>query len=217
MSPAAACRLAVLCDFDGTIVPCDTVELMYQRFAEPPCPDLNEKWIRGEISTQEELQGCFATITASRAEMEAALCAVSIDPAFPPFLAFCRERGYRFAVVSDGLDWIIDLILGRHGLDGLTVYCNRLRFEPGGFRFTFPFFDPESPLRGISKPTIIRRHREEGFRVAFIGDGLSDLDAVPVADVVYAKERLLEYCRDRGIAATEFTDFGDLMEKWVEP
>jgi 2-hydroxy-3-keto-5-methylthiopentenyl-1-phosphate phosphatase len=209
--------VAVLCDFDGTIVPCDTVEMIYGRFAAPPCDELNQRWIRGEISTQEELQGCFATIKASRDDMEAALVSIGIDPAFPAFLDFCRQRRYRFAIVSDGLDWIIDFILDRHGIDGLSVYCNEVRFQPDGFRFSFPLYDPGSPLRGVSKPSIVRRYQLAGFKVVFIGDGLSDTDAVEVADVVYARATLLDYCRKQGIDAIGFSDFSDLLAKWRMP
>jgi 2-hydroxy-3-keto-5-methylthiopentenyl-1-phosphate phosphatase len=50
--------------------------------------------------------------------------------------------------------------------------------------------------------------------VVFIGDGLSDLEAVHVADQVYARDELLEYCREEGIPATGFTDMEDLIQKW---
>jgi 2-hydroxy-3-keto-5-methylthiopentenyl-1-phosphate phosphatase len=208
--------VAVLCDFDGTIVPCDTVDLIYRNFAQPPCAQLNLQWIRGEISTRQELEGCFATIKASRAEMESALVGIPIDSAFTAFLGFCGQRGYRFAILSDGVDWIINFILERHGIDGLTVYSNELRFEADGLRVSFPFFDPESPLRGVSKPAIIRRHQAEGFKVVFVGDGLTDIEAVEVADIVYARDKLLQYCRERGIEAVAFSGFADLMAKWPD-
>ncbi len=208
--------VAVLCDFDGTIVPCDTLDLIYRKFAQPPCDQLNRQWIRGEISTRQELEGCFATIKASRAEMESALVAIPIDLAFTAFLDFCGQRGYRFAILSDGVDWIIHFILERHGIDGLTIYSNELRFEADGLRVSFPFFDPESPLRGVSKPAIIRRHQAEGFKVVFVGDGLTDIEAVEVADIVYARDKLLQYCRERGIDAVSFSGFADLMAKWPD-
>ena len=210
-------QIAVLCDFDGTIVPCDTVELIYEGFAGPPCPELNRQWIRGEISTQEELQGCFATIKASRAELEPALASVQVDASFGKFLGFCEQQGHRFAIVSDGLDWIIDFVLERHGMSGLTIFCNEVHFEPGGLRFSFPWYDPRTPLRGVSKSAVVRRYQSEGLRVVFIGDGLTDTDAVKVADVVYARDRLLEHCRQHGIPAAEFSDFADLLDKWGTP
>ena len=209
--------VAVLCDFDGTIVPCETIGEIYRRFAAPSCWEFVQRWIRGEISTQEELQACFGTIKATRGEMESILTTIPIDPAFPPFLGFCQEQGYRFAIVSDGLGWCIDYILRQYGIDDVTVYANEIHFEPHGFRLSFPWYHPESPMRGVSKSAIVRRYQVEGCRVVFIGDGLSDTDAVKVADVVYAREKLLEYCRQRGIQAVGFSDLSELLAKWAIP
>jgi 2,3-diketo-5-methylthio-1-phosphopentane phosphatase len=214
-SALSAPDLAVLCDFDGTVVPCDTIEQIYRAFAGPPCHELNQRWMRGEIGTREELQGCFATISASRAQMEALLDIIPVDPAFPRFVRLCRRQGYAFAILSDGLSWIIRYILGRVGLDGLCIYANQIEFRPDGFRLRFPWYDQEAPMRGVSKPTIVRRYQAQGHRVVFIGDGLTDLEAAGVADVMFARDRLLQHCRERGIPAIAFSDFSDLLGKWV--
>jgi 2,3-diketo-5-methylthio-1-phosphopentane phosphatase len=206
--------VAVLCDFDSTIVPCETVGEIYRHFAAPSCWEFVQRWIRGEISTPQELQACFRTIKATRAEMESLLTTIRIDPAFPHFLGLCQERGYHFAIVSDGLSWCVDHILRQHGICGITVYSDEIHFEPDGFRFSFPWYHPESPTRGVSKSAIVQRYQVQGNSVVFIGDGLSDTDAVQVADVVYAREQLLEYCRKRGIQAVGFSDFADLLARW---
>ena len=207
--------VAVLCDFDNTITAGDSVVLLYESFGGPKCAELTRRWGRGEVSTMEEQQGCFAEMTASRAAMEALLDSVHIDSGFPAFLQFCRRLGYCFAVVSDGLDWIIHYVLRRHGLNGVTVHANEMRFTPQGVRLSFPHHDPDSPLRGISKPSIISRYKARGYQVVFVGDGLTDLEAAPAADLVYAKHELLWHCREQGIKAHGFSDFADLLEKWV--
>lgn len=209
----AAEAWAVLCDFDGTVVACETVELLYRRFAAPSCMELVQQWILGEIGTQEELQGCFATMTASRSEMEAVLDTVSIDPGFPALLELCRRREHAFALVSDGLTWIIDHILAHHGIQDIAIYANQIHFEPQGIRLSFPWHDPEYPKRGVPKPVIVRRYQAEGWRVAYIGDGLTDIEVLGVADAIYARDRLLDYARQHGIEVVSFSDFSDLLEK----
>jgi 2,3-diketo-5-methylthio-1-phosphopentane phosphatase len=207
----------VLCDFDGTIVPCETVEVLYRHFAAPPCQELVQRWTRGEIGTREELQGCFSTVRAGRSEMEAALDTIPIDPSFPGFLDLCRKRGHTFAVVSDGLTWSIDYILKRHGVEDVVIYANAIHFGRDGIRISFPWYDPQSPRRGVSKKSIVQRYQAQGCQVAFVGDGLTDLEVVGVADQVYARDRLLEHCREEGIPAIGFTDFSDLLAKWLLP
>jgi len=208
-------KVAVLCDFDGTIALRQVIPTLYEHFAGPSCMEVVQRWMRGEVGTKEEFRICFGSITASRAEMEAVLDSVPIDPAFPRLLDFCRQRGYRFAIVSDGLRWYINYILARYGIHGLTVYANEIYFEPQGIRLAFPWYSADAPLRGVSKKGIIRRYQADGCKVVFIGDGLSDIDAVQVADVLYANDDLLAYCRKHGIPAIEFSDLSDVLAKWV--
>jgi 2-hydroxy-3-keto-5-methylthiopentenyl-1-phosphate phosphatase len=40
------------------------------------------------------------------------------------------------------------------------------------------------------------------------------VEAVDVADFVFAKGRLAEYCRAKGIPFTAFNNFSDVLEHW---
>jgi len=206
--------LAVLCDFDGTITVDETLGFLYERFAGPECQDLVQGWIRGELTTPQEMRGCFASMKATRAELEAALQGVRVDPGFPGLVQFCRHQGYQLAILSDGLMWYIRLILDREGFPDLPVFANEILFLTQGVEIRSPWYDPETPRRGVSKPAIIRKYQAEGYRVVFVGDGLSDVEAVGVADRVCARGQLLDYCQERGFPAIGFSRLGDLLEKW---
>ncbi len=205
-------RMAVLSDFDGTLTPSCTIDSLYARFAAPSWVGVTQRWERGEIGTREELTANFATIKASRAEMESMLDAVVLDPKLPALLTLCRERGYPFAIVSDGLTWYIEYILARHGLHDITSYANQVDFEPQGLQLSFPWYDPNSPLRGVDKAGIVRRYQKAGYQVAFIGDGLSDVEVVGVADLLYAKGSLLRHCRENGVEAIEYSTLTDVIK-----
>jgi len=214
MNITRAQNLAVLCDFDGTITHSDVLGILYDEFAGPECQELVKKWFQGEISTPAEIQGCFASMRATRGELEKALDPVQLDPHFSDFVSFCREREFAFAVLSDGLSWYIGYILRRHGISDLTIYANEIEFTPQGMFIRSPWYRPNTPLRGTSKPAIIKQYQAEGHTVVFIGDGPSDVEAVEVADVVFAKGRLVEYCRAKGVPFTSFNNFSDLMQHW---
>jgi 2,3-diketo-5-methylthio-1-phosphopentane phosphatase len=207
-------KLAVLCDFDGTISPYDILDILYDKFAGQECQELTKKWDQGEISTPAEIQGCFASMRATRTEMESALDPVQLVPGFSDFVRFCHERGHAFAILSDGLRWYIDYILKRHGIADVTVYANDVEFAPNGMLIHSPWYHHDTPLRGTSKPAIIQKYHAEGFTVIFIGDGPTDVEAVEVADIVFAKGRLVEYCRTKGIPFTEFDHFSDVIQHW---
>jgi 2,3-diketo-5-methylthio-1-phosphopentane phosphatase len=209
-------NVAVLCDFDGTICTINTMDYLYRDFASVGMK-YAERWERGEISTVEEIRSTFATVDSSRAEMERALDKLEIDEAFPRFLDFCRQRDYYVAVVSDGLEWYIKYILSQHGIRGLPIYANQIRFENGDFHFDFPWFHEESPMRGVSKPRIVHSYQAQGKRVAYIGDGHSDMDVIHQAELVYARGWLAQYCLEHDIEAVLFESFSDLLSKWREP
>ena len=203
---------ALLTDFDGTVTTINVLDSLYEQFAGPSYPIHMERWNRGEISTMEEIEKVFSTVKASRQGMEAFLRTVNIDPGFKPLLGYCREKTYPFAIVSDGLRWYIDYVLNAHGIERTNVYAGDIFFEEEGFRFEYPWFDPAFPLRSTAKPVIVKEYQRRGHRVIFVGDGLSDVEAAEIADVVYAKDVLLEISRERGIEAREFEDLFDVYQ-----
>ncbi len=210
--------VTVLCDFDGTITPSDLADFIFSRFAA--CGLFySMQWAQGLIDTREEILRSFATISAGPEEIAAALAEITIDPTFADLVALTRLRGIELAVVSDGLDWAIDSVLRAHGIQGLPIYSNHVTFEGGRIGCEFPWYDSSTPLSGVCKPLIIRRYRQGGGRLVYIGDGRSDREAVLEVDLVFAKDALAQYCREQGIAALEFSDFGEVcsqLQLWLE-
>jgi 2,3-diketo-5-methylthio-1-phosphopentane phosphatase len=204
-------KIAVLSDFDGTITTNNVLNSLYEKFAAPSYRETLERWNRGEISTMEEIETVFDTVSASRAEMESFLDMVELDPGFPSLFIYCREAGSKFVIVSDGLRWYIEYIMRHHGIQEVAVYACEIHFERGGYRFSYPWFDPSTPLRSVSKSTIVRDYQSWGYKVVFIGDGVSDFEAAQVADIVYARDVLLDYTKDHEIQALEFSNMGDII------
>jgi 2,3-diketo-5-methylthio-1-phosphopentane phosphatase len=210
-------KVAVLSDFDGTVVLCNTIKEIYRRFAGPLCQSYVDRWRRREISAQQELQGCFSTITATRAEMEAFLDTIPLAPGFAPFVCFCEQRHYPLVIASEGLRWAIEHILSRHGIVPQRVFANEIHFEAAGLRLSFPWHDPADPMSGVAKGAVVRRYQEAGSRVVYIGDGQTDEAAARVADWVFARAALLDYCRRHGIEAIPFDSFDDIRTAWPLP
>ncbi len=217
MTSRRAPEVVVLCDFDGTATPLSVIDELFREFADPSWMELAAAWERREIGTPQGIPYAFGTITASRADMEALLDSIPLDPALPDLIVFCEQRGYGFAIVSDGLTWYIRYVLDRHGIGDIPIYSNEIHFEPAGFRFSFPWYDARTPLRGTCKVAIIEHHQEEGAKVVLIGEGQTDSEAAEVADLVYAKDSLLEYCRARDIPAIAFSALQDVLNNWKVP
>ena len=216
MTPTTASGgLAILCDFDGTIALSQTMDFLYRRFAGCGM-QFARLWERGEIGTSEEIRSTFATVAATRKEMERALEEINLDPGFKTFFDEAKLRGDIVAIVSDGLDWYIEFMLNKHGIDGVPVYANHIEFEGNTFRFEFPFYHPDVPLRGVSKWHIVQQFRQQCERVVYVGDGKSDVEILQSVDRLYAKGWLADYCREHRIEAVTFRNWHELMEKWQE-
>jgi 2-hydroxy-3-keto-5-methylthiopentenyl-1-phosphate phosphatase len=60
---------------------------------------------------------------------------------------------------------------------------------------------------GNDKTFVIEEVRQPGSILVYIGDGYSDRAAAHVADLVFAKDRLAEYCGAEGIPYVPFVTF----------
>jgi 2-hydroxy-3-keto-5-methylthiopentenyl-1-phosphate phosphatase len=204
--------VTILCDFDGTISPVDLSEHIFSRFFTSGLY-YAEQWEKGLIGTREQIDRTFATINSGPDEIAASLKGIAIDSTFKDLIAFARQNDMGLAVVSDGLDWPIEIVLAEHGIQGLPVYSNQMTFEGGRPVCHYPWYDPSTPMTGVCKPLIVRRHRRNSSRIIYIGDGRSDREAVGEADLVFAKDQLADYCRAQGIAALHFRNFTDICSQ----
>lgn len=201
----------ILCDFDGTISVEDITDSLLVRFARPGWEDIELAWKRGEIGSRECMARQIALLDVSRAELDAHLDRMTIDRDFAAFSAAVDEAKLPMTVLSDGLDYSIRRILGRHGLARLPVAANHLiACGERSWRLEFPYAKDDC-RSGNCKCASAGDVRAERRRVLVIGDGASDFCVSGVADFVFAKHRLVEHCRAAGIAHVRIGSFADAL------
>lgn len=203
-------KIAILSDFDGTIAE-DLSDILYRTFATCGMK-YAQLWQEGAIGTPEEIIKTFATMQASQEEMKAAILPARFDESFRPFVKFCIEKGWEVAIVSDGLAWAIQTVLDFHHIPPIDIFANQMMFTHSGYEFEFPWFRPETPHAGVSKPAVIQHFRQTGHRVIFIGDGRSDQDVIGLTDGLFAKDELLSLCQQAGVPAHPFESFADVQQ-----
>lgn len=197
-------------DFDGTISLEDVTDTLLTRFGRPGWQDLEEAWERGEIGSRECMKGQVALLDMSEDELRAHLDGIAIDPGFAGFVRTARAYGIAVQVVSDGLDYVIRHILGRHGLAHLPVFANRLvRTGARSWRMESPWASAQcARASGNCKcQRLAQEQSSTGARVLYIGDSSSDFCVSGEADFVLAKYKLIAHCERHGIAHQPFTDF----------
>ncbi len=215
--PAAASvhsSWTVLCDFDGTITR-DITDSLLLRFARPGWEALEHAWHAGRIGSRECMAGQIALLDCSPEELDEHLAQVEIDPGFEPFIATVVAAGARACIVSDGLDFAIDAILARHGIDAVPVFASRLaQTGPRAWRLEFPHARPGCASATCKCARALAPHAEAGSEVLVIGDGESDVCVAAEADLVFARGRLLEHCRAAGLPHRRVDDFAQALRAW---
>lgn len=212
--PVPASGWTILCDFDGTIAVEDVIDSLLDRYGRPGWEVLEQDWRAGRIGSRECMSGQVALLEMSRGEIDAHLDTLWIDHAFPRFVALARTHGVPLQVVSDGLDHAIHRLLDRHGLGDLPVVANHLApgTPPQRWQLTSPHA-AEGCRSGTCKCARVGQARGGGAtRTLLIGDGASDFCAADHVDFVFAKHRLIEYCRTTGIPYVPITGFEDALE-----
>jgi 2,3-diketo-5-methylthio-1-phosphopentane phosphatase len=211
----------IFSDFDGTITQVDVTDAILNEFADPAWQDIEEEWVTGRIGSRECLRRQMALVRASAGEINALIATIPIDPYFARFYQFIREAGIPFYVVSDGFDYVIRQVLRRCGVDGellngCHLFSSSLRVEDRSLAVDFLHWPlPCDHGCATCKPEVMRRLSGGHRPVIFIGDGLSDRFAAQEAEVVFARDKLLTYCRDQSIPCQPFSTFEDI-ERAVE-
>lgn len=203
----------ILCDFDGTIAPVDTVDLLLERLADPSWRLLEEQWVRGEIGSRECMAEQIALIRGGWRGIERVLDEVEIAPTFAPFAAWCRSRGVPLFVASDGLDRVIAHLLARDGIQVDAVCASQL-VESRDSRLSLRF--PQMALPTCCGAEVCKccffPVTAPGEQRILIGDGRSDFCAAGQADVVFAFSSLSLHCGQNDIPFIPFTDFDGVRE-----
>jgi len=204
---------AVFCDFDGTIFQSDVGYQFFHHFSNGHIQKLEDAWQAGQLSSRQALLEQAAMVRISRETVFEFLDQFEIDESFVEFYRVCESHSVPVFVVSEGLDLYIHYLLGKSGLAGLQILCNRGVVTADRLQVEFPYSNRVCPRCGSCKGERIVEYRQKlgsPCTVIFAGDGLSDICAVHEADVVFAKKDLLQYCQSENIEYNVLNDFSDI-------
>lgn len=212
-APARPSPVAVFCDFDGTISIQDVGNRLFHHFSDGKSDDPVAKWRSDQIDSRQCLIDEAALMRdVTESELNEFIDRFEIDPAFGAFVDFCRTQKWPVYILSDGLDLYITRLLKRHGLAGLPVFSNRAILENSRLRLEWPWLDNECDRCANCKGFQIRRLRTPGQTAVYIGDGKSDLCALPEAEMIFAKGFLADHCRENGMGFVLFNDFAEITD-----
>ncbi|WP_282019568.1 2-hydroxy-3-keto-5-methylthiopentenyl-1-phosphate phosphatase [Planomicrobium okeanokoites] len=206
----------IFCDFDGTITINDNLIAIMKHFNPPGWEPIKDEILAQTISIREGVKKMFSLLPSSKKNkvIEYVLEQAEIREGFADFVAYTREHNIPLYIVSGGIDFFVYPLLETFGpFEG--IYCNEADFSEDAIQINFPHgCDDECASQGCGccKPSIIRKLLADGATSIVIGDSITDLQAAKYADLVIARDFLIEKCEELNIPYEPFENFGDVTE-----
>jgi 2-hydroxy-3-keto-5-methylthiopentenyl-1-phosphate phosphatase len=200
-------RTSVFFDFDGTITPVDVGVHLLDRLAGPSWQEIEERYDAGEIGSRECIVLQWEMLPRDEALLREVAREIEVDPAFGPLVDALRAAGAEVMVVSDGFGFhVVDAIAPY----GVPVLTNAVDFA--SWEMAFPNADRCCPCStcGTCKQAPLKDARRAGRSVVFVGDGTSDRKAGLLADVLFARGSLADWCDLTGVEYRPFASLADV-------
>jgi 2,3-diketo-5-methylthio-1-phosphopentane phosphatase len=160
---------------------------------------------------------CKSVKALEKKEFDDFILAQEIDPTLHQFVEHCEKNEFQIFVLSDGFDYYIEKILHRENLNHLKYYSNKLIVSDEGKLIpSFPFYSAECKNSANCKRNHIMENSSEEDYTFYIGDGISDNDAIQYVDFIFAKNDLLKYCENHRITYFPFNNFDDVISRLDE-
>ena len=211
MGSTDAVKTIIQCDFDGTITEEDQSFLLLDAFASGNWKQLLTEYRAGKMSVGNFNTRAFAMVKEDRQTLvNFVQQTAKIRPGFHELVAYCRREGVQFTIVSNGLDFYINTILTDIGLENIEVFAAQAQFAPRGLEVKYVGPDG-AHLDSDFKDTFTRLFLTKGYRVVYVGNGLSDLSAAKHAHWIFARDELLNLCQQKGLKCLPFADFNDVL------
>lgn len=211
-------NLVILVDFDGTITTVDTYIKVMQMYGNENLLKFEKQFKNKGIDylTLQNLQ--FREIRLTEEEYtEFIRTKFDMTEGFLEFYNSIKKNNILFAIVSGGYYNAIVPFLKEHGIYNTDIYANTLVFNNDNI--SIEFYDKETNDNccgygpcGNCKVRHYKNYKKNDNTVIFIGDGLSDYCVSEIADVVFAKGSLLNYCKENNIDYISWQDFNDIKE-----
>ena len=197
----------VFLDYDGTVTIADTGVHLMERLAPAGWETLSDEYRAGLIGSRECIEREWALLPHDESILRATAAEVPLDAGFEPFIDALRDAGADVVVVSDGFGFQAEGVCAAVGVPLLT---NTVNWDTGTIEFPNEDRCCACSTCGTCKQAPIKDARRAGRTTVLIGDGASDRKAALLADIVFAKGLLADWCEVMDVAHTRFDTLAEV-------
>ena len=207
-------NITFVSDFDGTITDDDFFKYVKNTYFDDSALEPWRHYLAGKLTHFDALKQIYAKLRIGECEIKEFIKKIRLDAWVIPVFKLCYDARIPVYIASAGCDFYINLIIGseieKYKVNLVTNHS--VYSQSSGLIMEKP---PKDSLYydenyGISKKEVVRICQNNGEHVIFAGDGLPDIEAASLADVVFAKKKLFEKCVQKGIKTEVFNDYKDI-------
>ena len=203
-------RVMVQSDFDGTLTVGDISFDILDEFTGRVWRKEFDDYMQGNITVNRFNTRAFSRVKASRAELELFVRKNTvIRPGLDELISACKNKDYRFFIVSNGMAFYIEIVLELAGLKNVEFVAGLAEFSNRGMKTWYPGPDGRAMEDGF-KEAWTEHFLSQGYRVIYIGNGTSDFAPARRCSHIFAIDNLRSECQKAGINYTSFNDLGDV-------
>lgn len=213
---------AILIDFDGTITTEDSNDKLVEYFWNDEIEQFYKENNERDMTYVDFMDSLFSKLKITEEKyLDFMLNEIDLAEGFIEFYQKTKELNIPCAIISGGFNNGIIAFLKKYGIEDIEIYANTLNFN--GEDITLDFYHNRDPkcchigYCGNCKIRHVNEFKKKYGEVIFIGDGITDEPIANRADIVFAKDGLLDFCNKNKIDCIPWNDFFNIKRIIFEP
>ncbi|WP_013323771.1 HAD-IB family phosphatase [Gloeothece verrucosa] len=200
----------VFCDFDGTITAIETFVGMLKTFAPELCAQIMPQLYERKLTLREGVRKILESIPSSVYPDSLTYAQDKpIRAGLPELLDFLDHKKIPFVVISGGVKGMVETVLERHQLLERVLDIWAVEIDTSQ-----EYFQIYSPVEGetelVAKVDVMAKYSAE--KTIAIGDSVTDINMALKADLVFARDRLIDYMQSENKPYIPWNDFFDVRD-----
>jgi 2-hydroxy-3-keto-5-methylthiopentenyl-1-phosphate phosphatase len=201
-------KQAVFCDFDGTITAIETFAGMLKAFAPDLSAQLMPEMYARRLPLREGVRQLLESIPSkSYPEILEYAKDKPIRPGLAELLDFLKAQNIPFIIISGGLRGMVETVLNHQGLMQQITAISALDIDPSG-EYLQVYSEFEGGTELVAKGQVMTQYPAQ--ETIAIGDSVTDINMALKADLVFARDRLIDYMATENKPYIPWNDFFDI-------
>ncbi|EIW19326.1 MULTISPECIES: MtnX-like HAD-IB family phosphatase [Pelosinus] len=201
-------------DFDGTMSERDFYHIIMEKYLGQWGKELHASWKRNEMEDVEFLSTVFKSINRTEEEICEDILSIKIDEYIPAFIEYIKSAGGDFLILSAGTRYYIERLLAFKGIQEIEIISNEGKYENKGVTLLppdtyHPFY---SRRHGVDKAKVVQSLKQKYKKVYYAGNSRPDVNAALLADIAFAKGKLITLLQAKAAEHVPFECFFQVEE-----